>query len=316
MNKERSIYRIEWLRNVFWVGMRRIIGREKFRRSTYYGVKIGDFADANKRIKEGLLADKPFLACRFGDGELRTTVYALENKLGIREGFPNYIKEKMSINAGFFPSDDKHLMQFGELMLNSCKQIDVIGVWYNLLEDYIIHNYAPDAHCVELDGLAPYLSEKPWSAALRGKKVLVIHPFEDSIKQQYKKRKFLFPGTDILPDFELYTLKAVQTAAGEISKFNDWFEALNYMFSEAMKINFEIAIIGCGAYGFPLAAKLKESGKKVVHLGGATQILFGVRGARWDSRPEMQKYFNEYWVRPSELEKPKNADRVEGACYW
>lgn len=41
-------------------------------------------------------------------------------------------------------------------------------------------------------------------------KVLVIHPFEDTIKSQYQKREKLFPGTDILPEFELKTLKAVR----------------------------------------------------------------------------------------------------------
>jgi hypothetical protein len=25
---------------------------------------------------------------------------------------------------------------------------------------------------------------------------------------------------------------------------------------------------------------------------------------------------NEYWVRPHEKYKPKNAEKVEGACYW
>ena len=54
--------------------------------------------------------------------------------------------------------------------------------------------------------------------------------------------------------------------------------ALNYMFDEAMKKNFDVAIIGCGAYGFPLAAKLKQAGKIVIHLGGATQLLFGIIG--------------------------------------
>ena len=82
------------------------------------------------------------------------------------------------------------------------------------------------------------------------------------------------------------------------------------------QIDFDIAIVGCGAYGLPLAAKIKEIGKQAIHLAGATQILFGIRGARWDVRPEMQKYFNEYWIRPSDSERPKDAQSVEGACYW
>lgn len=58
-------------------------------------------------------------------------------------------------------------------------------------------------------------------------------------------------------------------------RFSDWFEALEHMYSEAMKEDFDVAIIGCGAYGFPLAAKIKKAGKIGIHLGGAAQLLFG-----------------------------------------
>jgi hypothetical protein len=35
-----------------------------------------------------------------------------------------------------------------------------------------------------------------------------------------------------------------------------------------------------------------------VHLGGATQRLFGIRGKRWDERPFFQNLYNEHWTRP------------------
>lgn len=46
----------------------------------------------------------------------------------------------------------------------------------------------------------------------------------------------------------------------------------------AMKINFDTAIIGCGAYGMPLAAQIKNAGRQAIHLGGAVQLLFGIKG--------------------------------------
>ena len=61
---------------------------------------------------------------------------------------------------------------------------------------------------------------------------------------------------------------------------------------------------------------IKKLNKQVIHLAGATQILFGIRGKRWDIRPEMQQYFNEHWTRPLESERPKDAQKVEGGCYW
>ena len=101
---------------------------------------------------------------------------------------------------------------------------------------------------------------------------------------------------------------------------------LNYMdrqmlstMQEAMKIDFDVAIIGCGAYGFPLAAKLKLAGKQAIHLAGATQLLFGIKGKRWEENGAfayVQKFFNDAWVYPSDEDKPKEAAKVENGCYW
>ena len=51
---------------------------------------------------------------------------------------------------------------------------------------------------------------------LRGKKVLVIHPFAETIQHQYEqKRTLLFKNPDVLPEFQLETIKAVQSLGGQ-----------------------------------------------------------------------------------------------------
>ena len=272
--------------------------------------------ETNDYIYESIIAGKPFLAARFGDAELRTLVYCMENQLGLRKGFPSYIKRVMHMNAGFFPANDDSLLLFGEILRHSAEKVDMYGVWYNLLEDYVINQCAPSAVVAELEALEPYRSKRPWSRALKGKRVLVVHPFEKSIQTQFEKRRVLFDNQDVLPDFSLFTYKAVQTNAGGESDYASWFEAFDAMKSDIEKIDFDVAIVGCGSYGLPLAAYIKEMGKIVIHLAGATQIMFGIRGARWDVRPEMQSLFNANWIRPDASEKPKNASMVEGACYW
>lgn len=57
-------------------------------------------------------------------------------------------------------------------------------------------------------------------------------------------------------------------------------------------------------------------GKKAVHIGGGMQIMFGIRGKRWDENPMTTSMYNDAWVYPSEDETPKGADMVEDACYW
>ena len=317
MMSEKVEYLLAKSRNLVWASFRKIIGDKYYSRNSYNSKIIEGPAYANKTISNSILhVNQPFLAARFGANELRTVIYALEIKLGIRKCFPEYICKKMKVESGFFSPSQENMMKFGEIMIESCRQVDLFGVWFNILEDYVIKKYAPNSKLTQLESLEPYLYNEPWSSALKGKKVLVIHPFVDTIKHQYLKRLKLFENKNILPDFELITLKAIQTIAGGEGQYRDWFEALDTMYQSAKAIDFDVAIVGCGAYGMPLAAKLKLLNKKVIHLAGATQLLFGIRGARWDARPEMQYLFNEYWVRPSLAEKPKLANDVEGGCYW
>ena len=61
-----------------------------------------------------------------------------------------------------------------------------------------------------------------------------------------------------MPEFELHTFKAVQTIAGvKDSRFNDWFEALDYMKNEIMKIDFDNSIIGMWCLWYAIGGTYK-----------------------------------------------------------
>ncbi|MCD7824193.1 MAG: hypothetical protein LUG86_09320 [Oscillospiraceae bacterium] len=115
---------------------------------------------------------------------------------------------------------------------------------------------------------------------------------------------------------ELLTIKAVQTSAGVESEFSSWFDALDSMKKQIDQVDFDVAIIGAGAYGLPLAAYCKQKGSQAIQMSGATQILFGIKGKRWDSHPFISSLYNEYWVRPNESETPPQKQKVEGGSYW
>jgi hypothetical protein len=126
----------------------------------------------------------------------------------------------------------------------------------------------------------------------------------------------LFHDPEILPEFKLLTLKAVQSIGGASTGYRDWFEALDWICNQIAGMDFDVALIGAGAYGLPLTAFVKKLGKQGLHLGGATQILFGIRGSRWDRMPFFQHLYNEYWIRPLAEETPANFKNIEGGCYW
>lgn len=311
---------------------RKILGKESSIEDIkkYSKRKILDNGETNLFIADLIKKEQPFMVCRFGETELKAVISYLQ--VG---HFPYRDRRKEAVyrlckNAGFFPNNLNKGKKFTNLILRACSQIDLCGIWNLNMEDYILDKYAEQAQLTLLERLEPWridtLGIKPWTSTLRGKRVLVIHPFADTIRQQYKnnrtkifKRKF--DAEDILPDFELNVIRAVQTINfnNERNQYKDWFDALGSMIKQCEKIDFDVAIIGCGAYGFPLAAAIKQMGKGAVHLGGATQLLFGIMGKRWEDEGYREFYdeiINEYWTRPASWEKPRNAKAIEGGCYW
>ncbi len=225
------------------------------------------------------------------------------------------IRAGISIGGGLFPASNEMMHLFGSRMIVECQEIDILGGW--LAGEKRLHTaYFPQAKCVPLSDLAPFFFKNPWTRALAKKAVLVVHPFDKTIRQQYQKRSALFRNPLVLPEFDLVTYKAVQSLGGNKTRFLNWHEALEHMCHEISQLSFDIAVIGAGAYGMPLAAHIKRMGKKAVHMGGATQLLFGIKGRRWDSRPEYsQILYNEQWTRPLACDCPDFYSAVEDGCY-
>ena len=273
--------------------------------------------DGNDIILNELCKAKPSLICRFGSVELSALNYFLYNKENIIK-YPEFIKIHMARNAGFFPATDYMLSRFSSELIEVIKNIDVIGVWFNEGEERVLDKYAPNAKLVSLLNIDPTLYSNPWSRFLKNKRVLVIHPFAKSITAQYNKRELLFKNSDILPEFQLITLQPIQSIAGCVERlpFKNWFEALEHTKQEIYKCDFDIALIGAGAYGIFLADYCKSLGKKAIHMGGSTQILFGIKGKRWEESKLYNDIINEYWISPLKEERPSGYQNVEDGCYW
>lgn len=276
-------------------------------------------------VRTMLESDQPCMIARFGATEL-TAMEGYRCNISLRNikrflnkeidhiGYTNYIANNMWVLSGFFPSNKQTLDKFSQMMIDILPIVDVLGSWRT--EEQWFDEDLCNVTKVPLADLEPYYFDNPWTIALEGKRVLVIHPFEDTICKQYTQLEKLFTNKQLTPKYELITIKAVQSVAGnKPEEFNDWFEALEWMKHEIDKKDFDIAIIGCGAYGFPLAAYVKQIGKKAIHLGGAVQYLFGIKsnGAKGNA---VESLYNEFWVAPSYIETPKDVDLVENSRYW
>jgi hypothetical protein len=285
-----------------------------------YYTDVSSENDSGDIISYFLIKKNPIMICRWGSLELNIVINILSIKHYLRIYPSSRRVYDLCKIAGFFPNKPELMFKFTDVMLDCFTDADCVGVWNNSielpLEDYIVNKYAQHAALVPLGSIYPMSSQGIWMPALYGKKVLVVSPFTETIKKQYARRELLFSDADArLPEFELKTLKAVQSLAWAKPDFDTWFDALEHMRRQMEKIDFDIALIGAGAYGMPLAAYAKRMGKKGVHIGGALQLMFGIMGKRWEDR-HIAGARLEYWVRPSEEETPCNKDIVEGGSYW
>lgn len=299
---------------------------------------IHDAQSTSNKIKALLEGNTPCMVARYGSTELAciSNYLSITNKKHSVWNFitgkeaewwwnPN-IMEQMKRWSGFFPPTKENLTQFCQLMLEDTKQLDALGQW--VYDEWRLGKRLDNVFKTHLQYLEPFWCEHPWTSALKGKNVVVVHPFSQLIEEQYReKREKLFANPEILPEFNLRTVQAVQSLGGENNGFSDWFTALEWMKQEIDKESYDICLLGCGAYGFPLAAHVKRQGKKAIHLGGSLQLLFGIIGSRWENPNygvkewgipygSYSSLINEYWTRPGKIGRPRNAKQVEGGCYW
>jgi hypothetical protein len=270
---------------------------------------------SSELIRCGLMNRDPFMIARFGSTEIKAILYPVI-PFFLKPFVEKKIFDDMRNSSGFFPSNKDSIMKFSEMMIEDMQLVDILGSWR--MEEFFFKKYISRSKKTALSNLEPYFSLNPWSKALENKRILVIHPFSQTIENQYfDNRDKLFSDKRVLPKFKsLETIKAVQTVLGTKSSFYNWFDALDFMKSEIDKKDFDVAIIGCGAYGFPLAAHVKRMGKKAIHLGGATQILFGIKGKRWLENKNFDLLINEHFVFPAYEDKVENFQKIEGGAYW
>lgn len=222
------------------------------------------------------------------------------------------------VGAGVFPPDETGISSFIEEMRVTLPEVDFLakmGIDKHR-EDSVIDYFAKEAKTLQLRDLEPYYWDDPWSKQLKTKKVLIISPFTETMETQYKKREDLWQQSNFLPVMKLEYLKCPLSYYIKKSKYSSWIEGLNNLKEKMSDKYFDICLIGAGAWSLPLACHAKKLGKIGIHLGGPLQILFGIKGKRWDEHEVISSFYNENWVRPLSSENAENSTLVEGGCYW
>lgn len=283
---------------------------------------LPDITETQEIICNHIDGINPFLSVRFGLYEYLLCYQYLEKKCEIRKTYSDFIRHHISLDAGIFNNIEKQLDHYSKYILENLNIIDVMAYWRNIPPQNVFEQfYNKNIQHINVAYYYPYpfLHKRLpyWQSKLSGKRVLVVSSFAKTIKRQYEKRFLLWENKNILPDFHLITYEAVRTNGGQIDlRFSTWEAAVNYMKKDILKIDFDIALISCGAYGMPLAMELKRSGHKAIQWGGCFQLWFGILGGRWDRNPELSEFINSEWTYPSTEETPPLAAEVNDSSYW
>ncbi|MEI6161903.1 MAG: hypothetical protein WCP77_18865 [Roseococcus sp.] len=230
--------------------------------------------------------------------------------------YPPLLRGQAFLNVGLFPQMDASLDAFCEALIAAATVMDVMGVMGYPGEPEVLGVHAPLARLIPLKSLDPWYFADPWSRHLAGRRVTVISPFAETIARQYARRAEIWPGTQILPEFALRTIRMPLSPGLAPAVEPDWQTRMARLVEALEAEPYDVLLVGAGGISLLLAAHAKAMGRIGFHMGGPTQILFGVRGRRWDAERFFQARMNAAWVRPDPSETPEGVVKIERGCYW
>jgi hypothetical protein len=273
----------------------------------------------NAWIADLVKSGKPASCGKLGVVELRMLRLWQQHKdaAGHLATWTPWKAEMLKVNAGVYPTDPDTLSKWAAIFEDAITQLDGSAIYFNFGEYRTLRSLSPNFMPMDDTAFEGFYFDEPWTQHLAGKRLLVATPFASTVEAQSKRLPEIWakhPKT--LFDVHVETIRVPLSAGISTPEYPTWVDGLNAMKREMESKTFDALFVGAGAWSVPLAAHAKRLGKFAIHLGGATQLMFGIKGGRWDDNPRINRFFTDAWVRPGPADRPKDAHKVEKACYW
>ena len=263
-----------------------------------------------------------FSAIRVGGGDYNISVLRDQKSLEILQKFSGYYDlDNKQENIDRFASLHDKVLSRGHLVFIAGERLLVQeyhkgGNFEDAFFDLLTKNHRSACDFSVLEGFENFWE---WFSLLEGRTVLVLNSFEDSIRQQFVHRQKIFAHLNVrYPEFHLKFIKTPITFnSSEFScpfPHRNFFETAEVLCDQVRDCEFDIALLGAGAYTTPLTDTLQDMKKSHLQLGGMLQMYFGVYGGRYDT-PFFRKFMNEDWIRPLDSDKPDVAEQFFNAEY-
>lgn len=273
-----------------------------------------------------LLSDKetPHFIGRIAGVELKVAYSVLER--------PSLLTQRDRVelenNAGIYTSSHESLKEYATELIRAYEACSLIGEWPTTGEVYqitgvgqqFISRRTPSIPKISALALEPYYvppTECSWMSALKGKRVLILHPFVHTFQKQVEHLQHLYPTRSWFEGCQFQFVRPPVTLAGNHQQ-RDWKEHYEDCIQQLRNLPpFDVALVGAGGYGMLLSHYLfQERRVSVIYIGGALQLFFGVIGKRWFTNPHVMALLNDQWTRPVKEDQPTAFHKVEKGCYW
>tara|TARA_B100001287_G_C22656942_1_gene518255 strand:+ start:747 stop:1613 length:867 start_codon:yes stop_codon:yes gene_type:complete len=231
----------------------------------------------------------------------------------------DYISKKyddlLYTSAGIYILNDSDFQNWSEIYIKAIKNTDFLLQWSDSDKKLLGNIKRKKNLSKSFIGLEPFtLGSNGWHHFLGDKKVLCVSPFSKSIKENIENYKYIWNKAHI---GQLHTIQASYPEILEGKKPVSWKIKLDKVMDEINKVDFDVATIGYGGFSLIIGEYIRSMGKTSIHLGGSNQILYGIKGKRWDKNFEKYSWYGgEYWKRPHKNEVPEFSKMLEDGAYW
>lgn len=241
-----------------------------------------------------------------------------------------WLRKSAAAYAGLFPGEKAFYESYSRVFQEAVSALDVIGISSKTdtgFEGDLVNHFQFPGLLTRYKSLSPDRSipaddSNCFLPALRGKRILIVNPFAKLLAARATRE--IFEGVWRVAGKQFFEPSSVQSiefpygfARETWRLYPSTLELQHEVEAEIDRRDYDIALIGAGGMGIPLAAHVKQMGKVALVLGGYLQIVFGVKGNRWNTRAEWRDtYYNEWWIDMPEAYRPKRGDDTGDYSYW
>jgi len=296
-----------------------------------WGRPLIDRAEFSAAVGRAVREGRGYGAGKLGVSERAWMYYPILRARGASpvqlRAFEQTLKVKATRQSGVFPADPDFYLRFAELYAARLRELDCVGLSTDSLRVSldILRFHSVDADLVrykhqEPDRSCPADDERCYLPHFAGKRLLLVSPYAEALRRRATretfeavwaktgKRWFDPVAVDAL-EFPYGFMRATQR------RYGTCLDLLAEIEARIDERDCDVALIGAGALGVPIASFVRSRGKVGISLGGPLQVLFGVAGQRWRSRPSWrERYINDAWIDVPAEYRPAPGETDEG--YW